>query len=189
MSCTKSSNVLKNINAIKISWSYLKQKLVSEHIHSELLIPERIHTGCSSTRSCSDLEGNSPQSFSHTRHQPDQALIRGCLCKELLLHSQQMNSKHFSISKQSLHLKSIIYQTNFSGTFLKLQLTRLSPISHLVTRDDCFVFEAFNDDLGTCFSDSPKRELDFRLYHNQEAPLILKTATKRSHIFLQKTCM
>lgn len=54
----------------------------------------------------------------------------------------------------------------FSGTFLKLQLTRLSPISHLVTRDDCFVFEAFNDDLGTCFSDSPKRELDFRLCPN-----------------------
>jgi hypothetical protein len=46
-----------------------------------------------------------------------------------------------------------------------LQLTKLSPISHLVTRVEFFAFETFNDDFGTTLNDSPKSELDFKLCH------------------------
>jgi hypothetical protein len=46
-----------------------------------------------------------------------------------------------------------------------LQLTKLSPISHLVTRVEFFAFETFSDDFGTTLNDSPKSELDFKLCH------------------------
>lgn len=46
-----------------------------------------------------------------------------------------------------------------------MQLTKLSPISHLVTREEFFVFEAFSDDFGTTLNDSPNSELDFKLCH------------------------
>lgn len=53
-----------------------------------------------------------------------------------------------------------------------------------MTKEDCFVFETFNDDLGTCLSDSPNREVDFRLcqYHN------IETNREGSHIILGKLC-
>lgn len=45
-------------------------------------------------------------------------------------------------------------------------LTKLSPSSHLVTREEFFVFETFTADLGTTLSGSPNRELAFRLCQN-----------------------
>lgn len=46
-----------------------------------------------------------------------------------------------------------------------MQLTKLSPISHLVTREEFFVLETFRDDFGTTLNDSPKSELDFKPCH------------------------
>ena len=56
-------------------------------------------------------------------------------------------------------------QSKHQQNFTMLTYTRLSPISHLVTSEEFFVFETFNDDLGTTLSDSPNSELDLRLCH------------------------
>ena len=46
-----------------------------------------------------------------------------------------------------------------------MSLTRLSPISHRVTREEFFAFETFTDDLGMKRNVSPNSELDFRRCH------------------------
>ena len=50
-------------------------------------------------------------------------------------------------------------------------LTKLSPISHLVTSGEFFAFKTFRDDFGTTLNDSPNSELDFRLCHAYHTPL------------------
>lgn len=45
---------------------------------------------------------------------------------------------------------------------IKKLLTRLSPISHLVTSEEFFDLETLIDDLGVILRDSPNNELDFR---------------------------
>ncbi|PSE93492.1 hypothetical protein C7G92_19045 [Acinetobacter baumannii] len=49
--------------------------------------------------------------------------------------------------------------------------SKLSPISHFVTREVFFAFETFNDDLGTTRSDSPNSELDLRLLEQKEGEM------------------
>lgn len=46
----------------------------------------------------------------------------------------------------------------------RAKLTRLSPISHLVTSDEFCAFEILRDDLGIILNASPNNELDFKLY-------------------------
>lgn len=59
---------------------------------------------------------------------------------------------------------AILTRQELSTVQVKL-LTRLSPISHLVTSEVFFVFETFSVDLDATLRDSPNKELDFRLCH------------------------
>lgn len=47
-----------------------------------------------------------------------------------------------------------------------IKLTKLSPISHFVTKEELFVLDTFSDDLGATRNDSPNNELDFKLCKN-----------------------
>lgn len=53
------------------------------------------------------------------------------------------------------------------------ELTKLSPMAHLVTREELFVFESLGDDLGTC-NDSPNSEQVFRLCQTSQNTKISK---------------
>lgn len=140
--------------------SHLKKEIVSKKINCKLLISKRVHTSCSSTRSCSDFKGNCSQCFSHAHHQPNQSLIWGCLCKKLLL--QQTSVHNTSKTSTTFIYIYILLPINSLTKFIEL-LTRLSPISHLVTRVvDFFALETLSDDLGVTRRASPNNELGFR---------------------------
>ncbi|MCF8706243.1 hypothetical protein L3056_11080 [Corynebacterium sp. MC-25] len=69
--------------------------------------------------------------------------------------------KDMVLNASPMHIINLI--SPLSGVAFARNTSKLSPIAHLVTREEFFVFETFTEDFGTTRNDSPKSELDFKL--------------------------